>query len=151
MTTPLRERLLAKAIINWETGCWEWSAHRQSNGYGKIREAGQGSKKLFVHRVSYEMFVGPIPAGFQIDHLCRVRHCLNPAHLEAVTPRVNTLRGETITAVNAAKTHCPQGHEYTPENTYMAADGKRSCRGCWPAMKARAKARRKAAAMAGAA
>lgn len=126
--TPLRERLLGNAIINLETGCWEWTGTRNPKGYGMLRTGGR--RRQLVHRVSYEMTYGPIPEGLQIDHLCRVRNCLNPAHLEAVTNQVNTLRGETVTAANAAKTHCSQGHEFTPENTHMEAYGARRCLTC---------------------
>lgn len=122
----LRDRLLAKAVINWETGCWEWTASRDRDGYGRTQADGA---RRSVHRVSYEMTYGPIPAGFQIDHLCRVRHCLNPAHLEVVTARVNTLRGETVATANAAKTHCDHGHAFTPENTRIYK-GWRICRAC---------------------
>ena len=123
----LRARLLAKAIINPETGCWEWTANRSQDGYGRIKVSG---RKVKAHRVSYELTYGPIPEGLTIDHLCRVRHCINPAHLEVVTNRENILRGHAFTAVNAAKTHCPQGHEYTPENTYISPKGYRKCRAC---------------------
>jgi hypothetical protein len=75
-------------------------------------------------------YVGKIPEGLQIDHLCRVRECANPAHLEAVTCRENLLRGDTVTAHNANKTHCVNGHEYTPENTAITRDGCRRCRIC---------------------
>ena len=83
-----------------------------------------------AHRFAYETFVGPIPEGLTIDHLCRIRHCVNPEHLEAVTDRVNILRGEGISAQHARATHCPQGHPYDLINTYVAPDGDRDCRDC---------------------
>lgn len=82
-----------------------------------------------AHRVAYEMLVGPIPEGKQLDHLCRQRTCWNPAHLEVVTGRENTLRGVGRTAVNAAKTHCSRGHELAGDNLYVH-DGQRKCRAC---------------------
>jgi hypothetical protein len=80
---------------------------------------------VLAHRMAYELARDPIPAGLVIDHLCRNKRCVNPSHLEAVEQRVNLLRGET----NSAKTHCINGHEFTPDNTYMW-QGKRSCRAC---------------------
>lgn len=107
--------------------CWLWTAAADSNGYGTFKV---GVKMVGAHRVAYELLVGPIPDGFHIDHLCRVRACVNPAHLEPVTSRENTLRGVGFSAVNARKTHCPQGHQFTPENTYTQSDGRRRCRKC---------------------
>jgi hypothetical protein len=80
--------------------------------------------------VAYELAIGPIPEGLTIDHLCRNRGCVNPAHLEAVTNRTNLLRGDGIAALNARKTHCKRGHEFTPENTYVWREGTRACRAC---------------------
>lgn len=141
--TSLRDRLLSKAVINWETGCWEWTASCDHRGYGRIRVGGRAGRKVRVHRLSYEMTYGPIPEGMVIDHLCRVRRCLNPDHLEVVSGAVNILRGISVPAVNAAKTHCIRGHEFTPENTYRASNGRgghgRGCRAClreYPARKA---------------
>ena len=82
-----------------------------------------------VERVAYEMVVGPIPDGLQIDHLCRVRNCVNPDHLEPVTPRENTMRGYSIQAQNARKTHCIHGHPFEG-NTYARPDGNRECAVC---------------------
>lgn len=97
--------------------CWLWRGYIMPSGYGQ-------RQNRLVHRVAYEELVGPIPDGLQLDHLCRVRHCLNPAHLEPVTPAVNTRRGSRATA-----THCRNGHEYTPENT-RRPEGSRRCRQC---------------------
>lgn len=88
-------------------------------------------KQRYAHRLAYEWAVGPIPPGAQIDHLCREPRCINPDHLEAVTQRENIVRGESPSAVNARKTHCLHGHEFTPENTYRRPDdGNRQCRAC---------------------
>lgn len=108
-------------------GCWLWTGSRSTGGYGYFYLNGRNSP---AHRVAYEMLVGPIPAGLQIDHLCRVRNCVNPAHLEPVTQRENLLRGETVTARSASRTHCPQGHPYDAENTSVRKTGKRDCRTC---------------------
>lgn len=112
---------------NGDGGCWLWTGAKTSNGYGYLNT--DGGRRL-AHRFSYESLVGPIPAGLQLDHLCRVRHCVNPTHLEPVTQRENVLRGEGLSAANARKTHCSRGHEYTPENTYIYAEGRRHCRPC---------------------
>ena len=106
--------------------CWEWTAAKQF-GYGQIR---WGDRLTHAHRVSYELFVGPIPGGHQIDHLCRNRGCVNPEHLEPVTQAENIRRGEGASARNARKTHCPKGHEYTPDNIYTHMGKWRMCKAC---------------------
>lgn len=109
------------------TGCIEWTG-KISDGYGRIYLV--GGVYAMAHRVSYEVQHGPIPTGLQLDHLCRNRRCVNPDHLEPVTSRDNTLRGAGVAALNAVKTHCWRGHEFTAENTIVRQDGRRQCRTC---------------------
>jgi hypothetical protein len=107
--------------------CWEWRGARDPNGYGTFTVARKVTH--FAHRYAYELFVGPIPEGLVIDHLCRNRGCINPTHMEPVTNAENVLRGEGPTAVNARKTHCKRGHPFDDVNTYVYAKG-RACRMC---------------------
>ena len=123
--------------------CWLWIG-AASNGYGNLKIAGRTVK---AYRVSYEWTFGIIPPGLQPDHLCRVRRCVRPTHFEITTPRVNTLRGDTITGRNARKTHCAHGHEYTEANTYRLVEAaspypRRSCRICMYAKKTRNRRRK---------
>lgn len=119
----LRERLLGRAIINQDTGCWEWTGVKTSRGYASVMV---NYVQHTAHRVSYEMLVGPIPTGLVLDHLCRVRHCINPAHLEPVTVRENTLRSP----IRGTETECCRGHDLTGANLYISRKGKRACREC---------------------
>ena len=107
-------------------GCWTWKLTLDEDGYGRFRI---GSKRWYAHVLSHEMEIGPVPPDFHVDHKCRTRACVNPAHLEAVTVKVNTLRGVGPTAQNARKTHCSRGHEFTEINTIWK-DGRRNCRTC---------------------
>lgn len=111
-------------------GCWLWTASCVADGYGQFNK---GSKQMVrAHRFAYEACVGPIPDGLTLDHLCRVRGCVNPAHLEPVSMRVNIMRGQSSGAVNARKTHCIHGHEFTPENTQTSQSrGWRRCLTCF--------------------
>ncbi len=108
-----------------ETPCWVWDRGLDGYGYGRMR----GRR---AHRVSYELHVGPIPEGLDLDHLCRVRNCVNPAHLEPVTRAENVLRGVSRPAENARKTHCIHGHALTPDNVYVPPKrpGMRYCLRC---------------------
>ena len=107
--------------------CWLWKRPR-ADGYGRLFL--DRHRAVMAHRFSYEVHVGKIPNGLQIDHLCRVRNCVNPAHLELVTGRENVLRGEGTAAKRARQTHCVNGHRFTNRNTYVNSKGHRTCKRC---------------------
>lgn len=113
-----------------DTGCWHLNKSVNRNGYAQLTWRENGKLSNTAHRLAYTALVGPIPDGLVLDHLCRNRRCVNPAHLEVVTQRVNILRGEGQAAANATKTHCPKGHPYTVENTWVSRTGSRTCRAC---------------------
>lgn len=113
----LRVRL-ESSIEKSDRGCWLWTGSLYHGGYAFFRSFG-------VHRLTYHLFKGPIPDGLQIDHLCHVRRCVNPEHLEAVPPKVNIQR-----RVLKPVTHCVNGHEYTPENTRFDKNGWKLCVEC---------------------
>lgn len=115
------------AFVDKTPTCWLWRGGAMADGYGHFWLNGRTVK---AHRVAYEWLRGSIPTGLQLDHLCRTPACVNPSHLEIVTGRVNTLRGNTFPARNSIKTHCPQGHPYDAENTYLSPSGRRHCREC---------------------
>lgn len=109
-------------LVDKSGDCWLWMGAKWK-GYGQfgVQQSPGVWPLRKAHRVAYELIVGPIPDGMQLDHLCRNPSCVNPDHLEPVTNRENGLRGVSIAATNAKKTHCPQGHEYTFENTVTKA------------------------------
>jgi hypothetical protein len=123
---PVLERLLEKVSVPKSGGCWLWEGAVCCNGYGRIWHS---KRVALVHRVSYELSNGKIPQRLQIDHLCRVKNCVNPSHLEAVTHKENLRRGESIGTLNSRKTQCSKGHSYTESNTHHD-NGRRKCKTC---------------------
>lgn len=122
---PLADRIRFNSELD-SNGCWIWRLRLDKDGYGQISVQ---NKTRRAHRVAYEALVGEIPEGLELDHLCRVRSCVNPEHLEPVTSKENTLRGESFSAVNARKTHCSKGHELAGDNLEIRGK-QRSCREC---------------------
>jgi hypothetical protein len=157
MLAKLPSHVRSKITVD-DSGCWQWIGSKSSWGYGQVWVTG---KRWVSHRFTYTTLVGEIPEGLVLDHLCRVAGCCNPKHLEPVTQTVNNLRGLAV-AASAARgarvTHCPRGHEYTPENTILRKPPQgrttqpRLCRECqriaWKASAVR-KAARIAAQLAG--
>jgi len=121
------QRFVKKYDVDELSGCWVWNTRTTPNGYAKFRTKGKDKQ---AHRWAYEFYIGPIPEGMQLDHLCRVRNCVSPYHLEPVTQQENILRGEGVAAVNAKKTHCLNGHEFTVDSVYQRNDNKRNCIQC---------------------
>lgn len=139
------ESLMAKVAKDPRTECWNWTGFVSTNGYGQV---GFRRRMRPAHRVIYELIVGvEVAPHLDLDHLCRNRRCCNPRHLEPVDRQTNVLRGEGLAAINAAKTHCVNGHEFTPENTYLGKgrSGRqtRVCRACGRAATDRYNARKR--------
>lgn len=122
--TPLAR--FASYVEQADSGCWLWK-NRLSRGYGQFWI---GRRRFQAHVWAWQQINGAVPGGLCLDHLCRSRNCVNPAHLEPVTLRENLLRGETHAARNAAKTHCVNGHELIAGNLVSRADGARACLAC---------------------
>ncbi len=135
------QRFIRKISFDDVSGCWIWTSLIAPNGYAVLYDGAKGRKQP-AHRIAYEIFVGMVPFGLELDHLCRVRHCVNPEHLEAVTHLENVRRG--IAAIKKKRgifpkgaggwqklnTHCPKGHLYSGENLYVSPKGFRACREC---------------------
>jgi len=122
----LPARFWSKVSPDPNSGCWLWTACLNEGGYGVFSWRG---KMHYAHRVAYAVLVGLIPDGFQCDHLCRARSCVNPDHIESVTQQENIRRGKGGQH-QVMKTHCPQGHEYAGDNLYVPPGGGRECREC---------------------
>lgn len=138
---PLLDRLESR--IEKTSDCWIWKGKVDKTGYGSFGLRDNGvSRTRSAHKIVYEVLVGEIPQGFQLDHSCHDpeicfgfcphRLCVNPSHLEIVTPKQNVLRSNGLAAKNAAKTHCLNGHELSGENLYVPPNrpDRRYCREC---------------------
>ena len=123
-TAPI-ERLLRRCVEG-ENGCWLFQGATKA-GYGVVGLGGRSDGNALAHRLTFTHFIGPVPDGLDLDHLCRVRQCCNPWHLEPVTRLVNANRG--LRGTGYRDSHCKNGHEYTPENTRMKG-GYRRCVRC---------------------
>lgn len=121
-------RLEEGAIPEPNSGCWIWTRHITTTGYGYLHNSAVNSNE--THRISYILRHGSVPDGLVLDHLCRVRCCCNPDHLEAVTFAENIYRGNSRAAQNRRKTHCHRGHPFSGENLMIAPSGSRQCREC---------------------
>lgn len=140
MDAKSERKLWAKVDMRGPDECWPWLGYLDEDGYGRF---GNSKWRVYVHRFAYEHLIGPIPEDLTLDHVCHTRdhtclggkkclhrRCVNPSHLEPVTSAENVLRGLGPCALNALKTHCLRGHEFTPENTYVRHTGQRQCRTC---------------------
>lgn len=135
-----RAKLLAKRQVT-DAGCWQWPGQKTMGGYGTMR-TGPGAKD-YVHRISHRLWIGPIPEGFDVDHLCRNTLGYNPAHLEAVTPRENWSRSMNAAAVVTRTNRCGKGHDMA--DAYITkTTGARRCRPCVRVQQDRYRAKRRA-------
>lgn len=123
--TPI-DRFRRFLLFRRGSDCWYWCGAQNHFGHGYFTV---GGRQGYAHRFAYEHYVGSIPVGRTIDHLCRNPSCVNPDHLEVVSNWENTLRGDNHVAANARKTHCERGHAFTPENTHRKGP-RRVCRTC---------------------
>lgn len=130
LRSEFERQLVAHTDASDPTGCWLWTGGQNGEGYGLTGFRVNG-RQVGAHRLSYLLRVGPIPDGHQIDHLCRVRHCLNPAHLEAVTQGENLRRGNSPAMIARRTNICQRGHDLSqPGVAYVRSNGTRVCRPC---------------------
>ena len=125
---PLEERFWSKVDMSGD--CWLWTGAQMGPGYGHLRVGRRSEGTITAHRFAWEQANGAVPEGMELDHLCRVRHCVNPAHIEAVPHRTNVLRGNAPTAILYREGRCANGHAVSPENTYFRKGTRKvvSCR-----------------------
>lgn len=122
----IREVIRSRSSADGQ-GCWIWGGSRNGSGYGNLSWTYQGAVQTGAHRISYIAHRGAVPDGLVIDHLCRVRACVNPQHMEVVESKENTFRSPVaLGRINGTKTHCAKGHEYTAENTRLYRPPNRS-------------------------
>lgn len=132
------ERMLRN--VDQSGDCWIWTGLIGHNGYGKTKIK---FRTLLAHRAFYEHYKGAIPDGFQVDHLCAMRNCVNPDHLEAVPPHINNARSESPSALNRMKDDCKRGHPLSGDNLFVNNRGQRICRICQRQIQARHYAKRR--------
>lgn len=120
-------RLILPRVAFSDEGCWLWTGNTNDQGYGLLL---WNERSQRAHRLMYEIMVGPIPEGLVLDHLCRVRNCVRPDHLDPVTQGENTRRGMGFVGVNFRRTVCANGHPFDEANTYICPNGWRRCRRC---------------------
>ena len=123
------ERSISRFVrfLSKQGDCIIWTGNKNHRGYGLFKPT--NGRMQSTHKFFFEAVKGPVPQGKQLDHLCRVRACCNPFHLEPVTARENIMRGVGLAAINNKKTHCSLGHEYSEANTSLIA-GRRRCKAC---------------------
>lgn len=120
----------AERVVLEPDGCWSWDGPHDSSGYGRFRLGAPGQLTTGTHRFAYEWLIGPILEGLDLDHLCRNVGCCHPDHVEPVTRAENLKRSDVALGIRTEATHCVNGHEFTPENTYIRTSGRRACREC---------------------
>jgi len=124
---PLTVRFWSK--VQKSSGCWRWTGFIDKGGYGRIRAAGRDTPILYAHRVAYELLIGSVPEGLQLDHLCRNKWCCNPQHLEPVTMAENLRRGDVPVRTRLVGLLCPKGHPRSG-NVFVWRGHIKACKAC---------------------